>query len=72
MSYQVQEETIEQIWRDLGQQVEKPRVAAVAHEVAAGLADARITGYIPLFVRRLVCERLTPEARLAAAPRVQA
>ncbi len=63
MLYQVQEEIVDQIWRDLGQQVDKPRIAAVAREVAADLADARITGYIPLFVRRLVCERLQSPAQ---------
>lgn len=68
MSYQVQEEIVEQIWRDLGQQIDRPRIAAVAHAVATDLADARITAYVPLFVRRLVCERLSHEARQQRAP----
>lgn len=62
MSYIVPEHVIDQIWRDLGQQVDKQRIAAVAHEIAAGFADARVTGYIPLFVRRRACERLSHEA----------
>jgi len=62
MLYEVREEVIDQIWRDLGQQVARTRVAEVAHEIAAVLGDARVPGYVPLFVRRLACERLSQEA----------
>jgi hypothetical protein len=64
MSYEVREDVIDQIWRDLGQQIARPRVAEVAHEVAADLDDARVPAYVPLFVRRLACERLSREVLL--------
>lgn len=67
MSYEVREDVIDQIWRDLDQQVERPRVAEVANAVAADLADATVPGYVPLFVRRLACERLSSEAALRRA-----
>lgn len=65
MSYEVRDDIIDQIWRDLGQQVARPRVAEVAHEVAAELDGAKVPGYVPLFVRRLACERLNREAATA-------
>lgn len=62
MRYEVHDDLIDQIWRDLEQQVPRSRVVEVAHEVATGLGDARVPGYVPLFVRRLACERLSQEA----------
>jgi hypothetical protein len=62
MTYEVHDDLIDQIWRDLAQQVPRPRVVEVAHEVANDLGDVRVPGYVPLFVRRLACERLTQEA----------
>jgi hypothetical protein len=72
MPYEVREDVIDQIWRDLGQQVARPRVVEVAQEIAAELDDARVPSYVPLFVRRLACERLSQEAQQpqrTAAPR---
>lgn len=68
MPYEVRDDIIDQIWRDLDQQVARPRVAEVALEIAANLGDARVPGYVPLFVRRLAYERLSREA----APQQQA
>ena len=66
------DETIDQIWRDLGEVVSRPRVAEVACEVARDFGDARITAYVPIFVRRATRERLLPEVAvqegLAAEP----
>ncbi len=65
MTYEIREDIIDQIWRDLGQQVARPRVAEVAQEVAAELDGAKVPSYVPLFVRRLACERLSREAAAA-------
>lgn len=65
MSYEVRDDIIEQIWRDLGQRVERHRIAEVARDVAATLDDARVPAYVPLFVRRFACERLNREAPAA-------
>lgn len=61
MAYQVSDEVIDQIWNDLGAEVSRPRVAEVANDVASTFGDARITTYVPLFVRRLARDRLIPE-----------
>lgn len=67
VSYEVNDELIEQIWCDLGRQVERSRVAKVANDVAAGFREGAIPTYVPLFVRRLSRERLSAELAAAAA-----
>lgn len=62
MPYETSEEVVDLIWRDLAQQVERPRVAAVAQEITAGFGEVKITTFLPLFVRRLSVDRLRPEA----------
>jgi hypothetical protein len=65
MAYEASEEVIEQIWSDLHQVIPRRRVAEVARQVAAGFIDAKITAFIPLFVRRFTRERLLPEMAVA-------
>lgn len=75
MPYEVHDDLIDQIWCDLGRQVARPRVVEVAREIAADLCDATVPGYVPLFVRRLACERLSREAgpqQQAALPQPEA
>lgn len=69
MTYQASDELIEQIWQDLKRLIPRRRVADVAREVAAGFADAKVAAYIPLFVRRIACERLLSEADAVAGDR---
>ncbi len=55
------DDVIEQIGRDLGGQISPARIREVAAEVAARFKDARITAYLPIFIRRRTCERLKKE-----------
>lgn len=61
MSYQISDEVVELIWHDLAEQVERPRVAQVAQEIATSFGDVKITAFAPVFVRRLAVDRLRPE-----------
>lgn len=65
MTYEASDELIEQIWSDMHKVVSRPRVAEVARQVAAGFTDAKITAFVPLFVRRFTRERLLPEVAAA-------
>lgn len=65
MTYEASDEVIEQIWSDMHKVISRPRVAEVARQIAAGYSGAKITAFIPLFVRRFTRERLLPE--MAAA-----
>ncbi len=65
MTYEASDELIEQIWCDMHQVIPRRRITEVARQVAAGFVDAKITAFIPLFVRRFTRERLLPE--MAAA-----
>ena len=67
MPYEASDELIELIWHDLHGSISRRRVADVAHRIAAGFADARVTAFIPIFVRRATCERLRHEVTAALA-----
>ena len=69
MSYEASDELIELIWHDLHESISRRRIAEVAHRIAAGFADASVTAFIPIFVRRATCERLRPEVATALAAR---
>lgn len=69
MPYQASDELIELIWHDLHELISRRRVADVAHRIAAGFADASVTAFIPIFVRRATCEWLRTEAAAALASR---
>jgi hypothetical protein len=66
MAYVASDELIELIWHDLHRLIPRRRVAEVAYRIAAGFADARITAFIPIFVRRATRDGLLPEAAAAA------
>lgn len=61
MAYEASEEIVDLIWSDLAEQVARARVAEVARKVAADIGDAKITTFIPLFVRRMSVDRLRAE-----------
>ena len=67
MAYQASDELIELIWHDLHELISRRRVADVAHRIAAGFADARVTAFIPIFVRRATGEWLRHEVAAALA-----
>ena len=67
MTYEASDELIELIWHDMHELISRRRVADVARRIAAGFADARVTAFIPIFVRRATCERLLPEVATASA-----
>ena len=69
MTYEASDELIELIWHDLHESISRRRIAEVAHRIAAGFADAKITAFIPIFVRRATCDWLRPEVAAASAAR---
>lgn len=54
----VDETVIEAIWSDLEGRVDREQVRQVALEVAQDFADATVTSFVPLFIRRRTYERL--------------
>jgi hypothetical protein len=52
------ESVVEQIWSDLGGAVERPAIHREVAKVIPVFKDARITTYVPLFVRKRTVERL--------------
>lgn len=56
----VDETVVEEIWNDLDGQVDRDQVREVAFDVALEFADATVTSFIPLFIRRRAYERLKP------------
>lgn len=66
MTYEASDELIELIWHDLHELISRRRVADVANRIAAGFADARVTAFIPIFVRRATCDWLLPEVAAVA------
>ena len=67
MTYEASDELIEPIWHGVHPLTSRRRVADVARRIAAGIADARVAAFIPIFVRRAICERLRPEVAAASA-----
>lgn len=65
MTYEASDELIEQIWCDMHQVIPRRRIIEVARQVAGGFVDAKISAFIPLFVRRFTRERLLPEMAVA-------
>ncbi|HBY99445.1 MAG: hypothetical protein M5U01_34895 [Ardenticatenaceae bacterium] len=49
---------IEEIWHDLGGQVPREQIYAVASEVADGFRNATVTTFVPLMIRRRTLEKL--------------
>lgn len=54
----VDDTIIEAIWSDLEGRVDREQVREVALEVAQDFADATVTSFVPLFIRRRTYERL--------------
>lgn len=50
---------VERIWRRLDKQVTREHIRHVALEVAAEFRGARITTFVPIFIRRLTLDRLS-------------
>ncbi len=49
---------VEQIWTDLGGQVSRLVIRHQVADVVPAFQDARITTYVPIFVRRRTVEQL--------------
>lgn len=54
----VDEQLVEEIWRDLEGQVSREKIIHVAVEVAAKFQEAAVTTFVPIFIRRQTSERL--------------
>ena len=52
------ESLVEQIWADLGGQVSRLAIRHKVADVVPAFQDARITTYVPIFVRRRTVEQL--------------
>ena len=52
------ESLVEQIWTDLGGQVSRLAIRHQVADVVPAFQDARITTYVPIFVRRRTVEQL--------------
>ena len=52
------ESLVEQIWTDLGGQVSRLAIRHQVADVIPAFQDARITAYVPIFVRRRTVEQL--------------
>ena len=52
------ESLVEQIWTDLGGQVNRLAIRHQVADVVPAFQDARITTYVPIFVRRRTVEQL--------------
>ena len=52
------ESLVEQIWTDLGGQVSRLAIRQQVADVVPAFQDARITTYVPIFVRRRTVEQL--------------
>lgn len=50
---------IERIWCDLGKRMPQEHIRQVALEVAAEFREAKVTTFVPIFVRRLTLKRLS-------------
>jgi hypothetical protein len=59
------EELVEQIWRDTGECVAPVRIRQLIATVAAEFREATVTTYLPMLIRRQVCQRLRQAARLS-------
>ncbi len=56
------EKIVEHVWADLSGRVSHNRIREVAQNVAADLADAQVTLFVPMLIRRCTREALLPEA----------
>ena len=54
----VDEVLVEQIWRDAQGKVSRMQIQQLVMEAASEFAHAKITTYVPIFVRRQVREKL--------------
>lgn len=54
----VDDTIVEAIWSDLEGRVDREQVREVALDVAQDFADATVTSFVPLFIRRRTYERL--------------
>ena len=52
------ESLVDQIWTDLGGAVSRLAIRRKVAEVSPAFQDARITAYVPIFVRRRTVEQL--------------
>ena len=55
---QVDDELIEEIWRDLEGRVTHEQIRSVATEIAAGFHNATVTSFIPILLQRKAREQI--------------
>jgi len=57
----VDDQLVDEIWTELGGQLERVRVYAVAREVEREFRNATVTAFLRIIIHRIVLERLTIE-----------
>lgn len=50
---------IDRIWSDLGKQIPHEHIRQVALEIAAEFRQAKVTTFVPIFIRRQTLQRLS-------------
>ena len=55
------DDLIAQIWLELGGQVSRERIRQVVTEVETMFRGATVTTFVPILMRREICERLTQD-----------
>ena len=63
------EPVVEQIWSDLGGTVTRPDIRREIDQVLPAFKDARITTYVPIFVRQRTVARLRTGSAGGRPPR---
>jgi hypothetical protein len=58
LSSYLDDEIIEEIWRDFDGRVDRGHIRRVATEVIGEFSGATITNFIPIFLQRITRERL--------------
>jgi hypothetical protein len=49
---------VEKLWNELNGQVSRQQITLAVREIAAQFQDARVTTFVPIFVRRRALEQL--------------
>lgn len=54
---------VEQLWLDFEGRVPREKIQQIAREIALGYEGTTVTTYVPILLRRYVCERLKADFR---------
>ncbi|MGH9340480.1 MAG: three-helix bundle dimerization domain-containing protein [Acidobacteriota bacterium] len=52
------DEIVDEIWRELGQCCSREHIRKVTVQAAAEFSEAKVTSYLPIFIRRATFQQL--------------